>query len=219
MITWIAPAAGGQLTTTAGVCILLTCCLLFMQFASTQAFSPHTITAIRAQHAIKNWDIESSPGNATRYGLKHIAQGQQQYCLQAATGFAKGQLFHDSGASTTLIHDVLMLVNIQRLSEPKMVMGLTGPQVIKFTGDLCLKMLNTTGKSSKIVVKDVYYDPSLQYNLVSVTDISRAGHVTTLSTDSNEVTGPGGAFELIKTGGITKIHLLYSIFFMYTLVV
>ena len=54
-----------------------------------------------------------------------------------------------------------MLVNVRHLSEPKMVMGLTGPQ-IKFTGDLCLEMINMTGKSSKIVVKDVYYDPSLQ---------------------------------------------------------
>jgi len=103
MITWIAPAAGGQHTTTAEVCIVLTCYLLFTQFASTQAFSPHMITAIRAQHAIEIWDIESSPGNATRYGLKHIAQGHQQYCLQAATGFAKGQLFHDCGADSRCV--------------------------------------------------------------------------------------------------------------------
>ena len=95
VITWIAPAAGGRHMTTAGVCILLTCC-----------------------------------GNATRYGLKRMAQGHQQHCLQAATGFAKGQLFLDSG----LIHDVSLLINIRRLSEPKMVMGLTGPQAIKFTG-------------------------------------------------------------------------------------
>jgi len=92
-----------------------------------------------------------------------------------------------------------MLVNVRRLSEPKMVMGLTRPDAIKF---LCLKMINTTGKSSKIVVKDVYYDPSLRYNLVSVTDISRTGHVTTFSTDSNQETGPTGAFELIKTCGV-----------------
>jgi len=85
-----------------------------------------------------------------------------------------------------------MLANVRRLSEPKIVMGLTGPQAIKFTGDLCLEMLSTTGKSSNIVVKDVYYDPSLHYNLVSVTDILRTGHVTTFSTDSNQVTGPSG---------------------------
>jgi len=39
-----------------------------------------------------------------------------------------------------------MLVNVRRLSEPKMVMGLTGPQAIKFTGDLCFEMLNTTDR-------------------------------------------------------------------------
>ena len=81
-------------------------------------------------------------------------------------------------------------------------------QAIKFTGDLCLEMLNTTGNSSKIVVKDVYYDPSLQYNLVSVTDISRTGHVTTFSTDSNQVTGPAGAFELIKTCGVYALPVV-----------
>jgi len=31
-----------------------------------------------------------------------------------------------------------------------------------------------------------------------VTDISRTSHVTTFSTDSNRVTGPAGAFELLK---------------------
>ena len=101
-----------------------------------------------------------------------------------------------------------MLVNVRRMSEPKMVIGLTGPQAIKFTGDLCLKMLNTTGKSSKTVVKDVYYEPSLQYNLVSVTDMSRTGHVTTFSTASNQVTGPAGTFDLIKTCGVYALPVV-----------
>jgi len=125
VMTWLAPAAGGRHATTAGMCVLIACCMLFTQLASTQALCPHTINAIGAWHAIANWGIELSPGNATRYGLKRIAQSHQQYCLQAANRFAKGQLFLDSGASTTLIHGVLMLVNVRRLSEPKMVMGLT----------------------------------------------------------------------------------------------
>jgi len=41
--TSMAPAAGGRHATTAGVCILLACCVLFTQLASTQALSPHTI--------------------------------------------------------------------------------------------------------------------------------------------------------------------------------
>jgi len=165
--------------------------------------TPSAYNGIGALYAIENWGIELWSGNATRYGLNCIAQSHQQYCLQAANGFAKGQLFLDSGTSTTLIHDVSMLVNERcLLSEPKMVMGLTGPQAIKFTGDLCLEMLNMTGKSSKMVLNDVYYNPFLQYNLVSVTDISRTGHVTTFSAHSNQVKGPAGALELIKTCGV-----------------
>lgn len=60
-----------------------------------------------------------------------------------------------------------------------MVMGFIGPQTITFSGILCLIMLNTAGKSGKIVVKEVYYNPSLQYSLVSVAYLSRTGHVTT----------------------------------------
>ena len=126
VMTWLTPAAGGRHATTARMCILIACCVLFTQLASTQALRPHTINAIGARHAIENWGIELSPGNATRYGLKHIAQSHQQYCLQTANRFATGQLFLDSGASTTLIHDVSMLVNVRCLSESKMVMGLTG---------------------------------------------------------------------------------------------
>ena len=44
--TWMAPAAGGWHATTAGVCILLACCVLFTQLASAQALRPHTINAI-----------------------------------------------------------------------------------------------------------------------------------------------------------------------------
>ena len=79
----------------------------------------HAIDAIKARHAVENWGIELSLGTATRFGLKRLAQGHEQYCLQAATGFAKGQLSLDSGASTTLIHDVSMLTNVRPYLNPK----------------------------------------------------------------------------------------------------
>ena len=62
---------------TVGVCILFTYCVLFTQFASTQALNPHTIDGIGKKHAIENWNIESTLGNSTRYGLKRMAQGHQ----------------------------------------------------------------------------------------------------------------------------------------------
>jgi len=43
VMLWLAPAADGQHTMTAGMCILITCCALFTQLASTQALRPHTI--------------------------------------------------------------------------------------------------------------------------------------------------------------------------------
>ena len=168
----MAPAAGGRSTTTARVCILFACChgVLFAQLASTQALNPHVIDTIGARHAVENWGREIPPGTATRFGLKRLAQGHEQYCSQA----------------------------------PKIVMGITGPQAIKFTGDLCLNMVNTTGKPSKIIVEDVCYDLSLQYNLVRhfLTDISRTGHVTTFSTENNLVFGPARAFQLVQTCGV-----------------
>jgi hypothetical protein len=63
-ISWVAPAAGARLTTTAGVCMLLVCCVLFAQFVSTQALTLHAIKDIRARYAVENWGIEILPGAA-----------------------------------------------------------------------------------------------------------------------------------------------------------
>jgi len=120
----------------------------------------------------------------------------------ADTGFAQGQMFLDSGASTTLINDSSMLQNIRPLKWPKIVMGLTGPKIIRHGADLHLNMRNTTGEVQTVVIKDVYYDSQLKYNLISVTDISKSDYASTFSKASNKVTGPLGVFELIKTCGV-----------------
>jgi hypothetical protein len=113
--------------------------VLFTQLASTQALNPHAINAIGVRHAVENWGIEIPPGTATRFGLKRLAQGHEQYCLQAAAGFTKGQLFLDFGASTTLIHDASMLTNVRPLPEPKMVIGLRGPRLSSLQG-ICVSI-------------------------------------------------------------------------------
>jgi len=43
VVSWLAPAAGSRHATTAGMCILIACCVLFTQLASTQALHPHTM--------------------------------------------------------------------------------------------------------------------------------------------------------------------------------
>jgi len=65
-ISWVAPAAGARHTTTACVCMLLVCCVLFAQFVSTQALTLQAIKDIGARHAVENWGIEISLGAATR---------------------------------------------------------------------------------------------------------------------------------------------------------
>jgi len=46
--------------------MLLSCCVLFAHFVSTQALTLHAIKDIGARHAVENWGVEISPGAATR---------------------------------------------------------------------------------------------------------------------------------------------------------
>jgi hypothetical protein len=125
-----------------------------------------------------------------------------EYAMQADSGFAHGRLFLDSGASRSLINDRQMLSNMRPLAWPRMVMGLTGPKMIKYCADLNLTMRNTLGEVKQVVIKGVYYDPHLKYNLISVSDMSKSSYATTFSNDSNKITGPEGTFELVKTSGV-----------------
>jgi hypothetical protein len=45
-------------------------------------------------------------------------------------------------------------------------MGLTGPKMIKYCGDLHLCMQNTPGEIKNVIIKEVYYDPHLKYDLI-----------------------------------------------------
>ena len=103
------------------------------------------------------------------------------YCFQASAGMVHNKLFLDSGASRTIIHDASMLKNVRPLAQVRTIQGLTGDQNIKYKADLQLHMVNTTGKNCTVVIKDVYYNPALQYNLVSVSDMAEHDYTSTFS--------------------------------------
>ena len=63
-------------------------------------------------------------------------------------------------------------------------------------------MVNTTGKTSTVVIKDVYYNPTLHYNLVSVSDMADHDYTSTFSKRGASVQGPAGTFDLIKTSNV-----------------
>jgi hypothetical protein len=63
-------------------------------------------------------------------------------------------------------------------------------------------MVNTTGKTCTVVIKDVYYNPALHYNLVSVSDMADHDYTSTFSQRGASVQGPAGTFDLIKTSNV-----------------
>jgi hypothetical protein len=95
-----------------------------------------------------------------------------------------------------------MLSNIRPLQAPRTVQGLTGAQSIKYQGDLQLNMVNTTGEQCSIIIKDVYYNPALSYNLVSVSDMANNDYTSSFSRHSATLQGPAGMFDLIKTSNV-----------------
>ena len=131
-----------------------------------------------------NLGMHASPQQSqTRWSIRDAIKrtAGYEYAMQAASGFSQGRHFLDSGASKSLINDSSMLSNMRPLPWPRMVIGLTGPKMIKYCGDLNLSMHNTSGEVKNIVIEGVYYDPNLKYNLISVSDMTKADYATTFS--------------------------------------
>ena len=167
--------------------------LLLMYAACANAYStgavPHTGTNGIARH------MHAALGAAL---LTPTQRQHRQYCMLAAN--VKGPaLFLDSCCSRTIISDASLLRNIRMLSEPRMVNGLTGVKAIRRVGDLHMPMTNRQGQRRTEVIKDVYYDPGISYNLVSLQDVADAEYTTTFSPHHCTMSGPGGIFDIIKT--------------------
>ena len=88
------------------------------------------------------------------------------------------------------------------LQTTRTVQGLTGAQSIRYQGDLQLNMVNTTGKQCSILIKGVYYNPALSYNLVSVSDMADNDYTSSFSRHGATLQGPAGMFDLIKASNV-----------------
>ena len=129
----------------------------------------------------------------------------KQYCLYAAA-HKEPALFLDSCCSTTIISDASLLCNIRTLQAPRMINGLTGEKAINQVGDLRMVMTNQRGQKHIETIPNVYYDPHLPYNLVSMGDVTDAKYTVMFSHDGNYMRGPGGTFEINKTS--SKVYTL-----------
>ena len=87
-----------------------------------------------------------------------------------------------------------------------MINGLTGEKAINQVGDLRIVMTNQRGQKHVETIANVYYDPHLPYNVVSMNDITDAKYTVMFSKDGNYMRGPGGTFEINKTS--SKMYTL-----------
>ena len=126
----------------------------------------------------------------------------RQLSFASTAGFADGQLFLDSCCSRTIIHDAKLLTNIRPLAVAKHIMGIGGFKRIKHVGDLNMRMTDVTGKAQTVVVRNVYYEPTLTYNLVSVADMMRSQYTSTFSPSGSTLEGPAGKFALTRTSDV-----------------
>ena len=81
-------------------------------------------------------------------------------------------------------------------------MGIGGFKRIKHVGDLNMRMTDVTGKAQTVVVRNVYYEPTLTYNLVSVADMMRSQYTSTFSPSGSTLEGPAGKFALTRTSDV-----------------
>jgi len=93
VMTWLVPEAGSRHATTAGMCILIACCVLFTQLASTQALRPsaynqcHWSTACyrKLGHRVIAWQCYSIWAEAHSTGTPTILPaGSQRICKRTA---------------------------------------------------------------------------------------------------------------------------------------
>jgi hypothetical protein len=126
----------------------------------------------------------------------------RQLSFASTAGFADGQLFLDSCCSRTIIHDAKLLTNIRPLAIPKHIMGIGGFKRIKHVGDLNMRMTDVTGKAQTVVLRNVYYEPTLTYNLVSVSDMMHSQYTSTFSPSGSTLEGPAGKFALTRTSDV-----------------
>jgi hypothetical protein len=63
-------------------------------------------------------------------------------------------------------------------------------------------MTDVKGKAQTVVVQNVYYEPTLTYNLVSVSDMTQSQYTSTFLPSDSTLEGPAGKFTLTHTSDV-----------------
>jgi hypothetical protein len=135
-------------------------------------------------------------------------QRHMQYAMQADTGLAHGMYFVDSCCSKTIVKDVRHLKNITLLATPAKVAGLTGITEIQHKADLYMPVKDVRGKQTTIILKGVYYDPSIKYNLISVAELANVRYESRFGQHKSSIQGPAGIVPLVHTSNVYALEVM-----------
>jgi len=125
-----------------------------------------------------------------------------QYAMQADTGLAHGMYFVESCCSKTIVKDVRHLKNITLLAAPAKVAGLTGITEIQHKADLYMPVEDVRGKQTTIVLKRVYYDPTIKYNLISVAELANVSYKSRFGQHKISIKGPVGIVPFVQISNV-----------------
>ena len=112
--------------------------------------------------------------NMTGHRTVRAADYQQhvEYCLQVDSGMAQQTCFIDLCCSKTIIWDRNLLKKVWPMNVSAHAAGLIRTKNITHHADLYLPVKNIDGTMTIITVEGVYYDPTVNYNVVSVTELA-----------------------------------------------
>ena len=128
-----------------------------------------------------------------------ISQREMEYCMQADSGMPTGRYFVDSCCSKTIVRKRHLLKNVRPLTTSARVAGLSGNKTINQQADLHLQVTDVNGKQTVIILEGVYYDPDVQYHLVSVAELAGLNYESKFNKQASSVRGAAGIVPLIHT--------------------
>jgi len=131
-----------------------------------------------------------------------------QYAMQADTGLAHGMYFVESCCSKTIVKDVRHLNNITLLAAPAKVAGLTGITEIQHKADLYMPVEDVRGKQTTIVLKRVYYDPTIKYNLISVAELANVSYKSRFGQHKISIKGPVGIVPFVQISNVYALKVM-----------
>jgi len=82
------------------------------------------------------------------------------------------------------------------MTTPAKVAGLTGITEIQHQADLYMPVKDVKGKQTTIILRGVYFDPNIKYNLISVNELANIDYESRFGQNKSSIQGSAGTVHL-----------------------